>query len=108
MVFCFMAVGAIHISPVNCHVYINIVCYLFHFAGNIAMFNIVTTAANFNLERFINSGYGKHISILRQEIGAFRSHEDYSGEEKQKIVLKSLIALTYVKKGGIIKKCGNS
>lgn len=60
--------------------------------------DIVTTAFNFNLERFINSGYGKHISILRQEIRAFRSNEDYSGEEKQKIVLKSLISLTYVKK----------
>ena len=60
--------------------------------------DIVTTAFNFNLERFISSGYGKHISILQQEIRAFRSHEDYSGEEKQKIVLKSLIALTYVKK----------
>jgi superfamily II DNA or RNA helicase len=58
----------------------------------------VTTAFNFNLERFINSGYGKHISILKQEIRAFRNEEDYSGDEKQKIVLKSLILLTYVKK----------
>lgn len=60
--------------------------------------DVVTTVCNFNLERFINSGYGKHISIMQQEIRAFRSHEDYSGEEKQKIVLKSLISLTYVKK----------
>jgi superfamily II DNA or RNA helicase len=60
--------------------------------------DLITTAFNFNLERFINSGYGKHISILKQEIRAFREEEDYSGDEKQKIVLKSLILLTYVKK----------
>jgi len=46
----------------------------------------------------VNAGYGKHIGILKQEIRAFRDEEDYSGEEKQKIVLKSLIILTYVKK----------
>ena len=61
--------------------------------------DIITTAYNFNLERFINAGYGKHISILKQEIRAFKDEEeDYSGEEKQKIVLKSLILLTYIKK----------
>jgi len=38
------------------------------------------------------------MGILKQEIRAFRDDEDYSGEEKQKIVLKSLIFLTYVKK----------
>ncbi len=60
--------------------------------------DISTCAFEFNLSSFINSGYGKHINILKQEIGAFRNEEDYSGEEKQKIILKSLILLTYVKK----------
>jgi hypothetical protein len=60
--------------------------------------DIITCAYEFNLSSFINSGYGKHISILKQEIRAFRDDEDYSGDEKQKIVLKSLILLTYVKK----------
>jgi len=60
--------------------------------------DIITCAFEFNLSNFINSGYGKHISILKQEIRAFRDDEDYSGDEKQKIVLKSLILLTYVKK----------
>lgn len=60
--------------------------------------DIITTVFNFNLEKFINAGYGKHIVILRQEIRAFRDDEDYSDTEKQKIVLKSLILLTYVKK----------
>lgn len=60
--------------------------------------DIITTTFNFNLEKFINAGYGKHIAILKQEIRAFRDEEDYTNEEKQKIVLKSLILTTYVKK----------
>jgi len=60
--------------------------------------DVITCAFEFNLSSFINKGYGKHISILKQEIRAFRDDEDYSGEEKQKIVLKSLILLTYAKK----------
>ncbi len=60
--------------------------------------DVITCAFEFNLSSFINSGYGKHIGILKQEIRAFRDEEDYSGDEKQKIVLKSLILLTYVKK----------
>ena len=58
----------------------------------------ITTAYNFNLERFISRGYGKYIYILKQEIRAFREKEDYNKAEKQKIVLKSLVLLTYVKK----------
>ena len=67
--------------------------------------DIITCAYDFNLKKYINAGYGKHISILKQEIRAFRENEDYNEEEKQKIVLKSLVLLTYVKKfyQGIIK-----
>jgi len=73
--------------------------FLFNFSATfIDPRDLITTAFNFNLERFINSGYGKHITILKQEIRAFRDDEDYSGDEKQKIVLKSLILLTYAKK----------
>ncbi|MBC7319903.1 restriction endonuclease subunit R, partial [bacterium] len=60
--------------------------------------DIVSCVYEFNLSSFIESGYGKHIGILKQEIRAFRDEEDYTGEEKQKIVLKSLILLTYIKK----------
>lgn len=60
--------------------------------------DIITCAYDFNIKKYINAGYGKHIGILKQEIRAFREKEDYSDEEKQKIVLKSLILLTYVKK----------
>lgn len=57
-----------------------------------------TTAYDFNLARFIEAGYGKHISILTQENRAFRPDEDYTDEEKQKVVLKALLLLTYAQR----------
>jgi hypothetical protein len=60
--------------------------------------DLVTTASNFNLSEFIRAGYGKHIAILKQEIRAFRDNQDYNNEEKQKIVLKSLLMLAYARK----------
>ncbi|MBI2486725.1 MAG: DEAD/DEAH box helicase family protein [Deltaproteobacteria bacterium] len=60
--------------------------------------DLLTTVFNFNLSEFIRAGYGKHISILRQEIRAFKDNEDYNNEEKQKVVLKSLIMLAYTRK----------
>ena len=60
--------------------------------------DFITTAYNFNLSEFIKAGYGKHIAILKQEIRAFRGDEDYNNEEKQKVVLKSLMMLAYVRK----------
>jgi len=73
--------------------------FLFNFSATFTdERDIVTCAYEFNLSSFINSGYGKHISIMKQEIRAFKDKEDYNAEEKQKIVLKSLILLTYIKK----------
>jgi len=73
--------------------------FLFNFSATFTdPRDIITTAYNFNLERFISEGYGKHIYILKQEMRAFKEKEDYNSEEKQKIVLKSLILLTYLKK----------
>ncbi len=73
--------------------------FLFNFSATfIDQRDIITSAFEFNLASFIQAGYGKHISVLQQEIRAFRKDEDYSDEEKQKIVLKSLIVLTYLKK----------
>lgn len=73
--------------------------FLFNFSATfVDIRDVITSAFEFNLASFIQAGYGKHISILKQEIRAFREDEDYSGEEKQKIVLKSLILFTYVRK----------
>jgi len=73
--------------------------FLFNFSATFTdLRDVLTTVFNFNLERFITEGYGKHIFLLEQEIRAFKEKEDdYGKEEKQKIVLKSLILLTYLK-----------
>jgi len=60
--------------------------------------DLITTVSNFNLSEFIKEGYGKHIVILKQQIRAFRGDEDYNDEEKQKVVLKSLMMLAYASK----------
>lgn len=75
--------------------------FLFNFSATFTdPRDIYTTVANFNLAEFISKGYGKHISILNQQILAFRrqNNEDFTGEEKQKIVLQSLLALTVIGK----------
>ena len=60
--------------------------------------DIRTTAHEFNLSSFIQGGYGKHISLLKQENRAFKDKEDFTNEEKQRIVLQSLLMLAYVAK----------
>jgi superfamily II DNA or RNA helicase len=55
-------------------------------------------AFNFNLSRFVEEGYGKHIYVSSAEISAFRGRGDFSPIEKQKIVLKALLLLTYINK----------
>jgi hypothetical protein len=73
--------------------------FLFNFSATFTdLRDLVTTAYNFNLSEFIKAGYGKHLAILEQELRAFRDEEDYNNEEKQKIVLKSLILLAYARK----------
>ncbi len=73
--------------------------FLFNFSATFTdPRDIITCAYEFNLSSFIKEGYGKHICILKQETRVFNDKEDYTGEEKQKMVLKSLILLTYIKK----------
>jgi len=73
--------------------------FLFNFSATFTdPRDILTTAHEFNLASFIEAGYGKHISILKQENRAFRKDEDFTDEEKQKIVLQSLLILTYINK----------
>lgn len=62
--------------------------------------DIVSTVHNFNLERFIDSGYGKLIKVIGEEYKSFRKREesDFSKEEKKNIVLKSILLYCAVKK----------
>lgn len=74
--------------------------FLFNFSATFTdPRDILTTAAEFNLASFIEAGFGKHIAILKQENSAFRKDNgDFTDEEKQKIVLQSLLILAYIHK----------
>jgi hypothetical protein len=74
--------------------------FLFNFSATFTdPRDIATTVYNFNLSEYIRRGYGKHLLVLQQEMRAFKDKsEDYSDEEKRKVVLKTLILLAYVRK----------
>jgi len=73
--------------------------FLFNFSATFTDPRDFTTCAfNFNLSRFVEEGYGKHIYVSSAEISAFRGRGDFSTIEKQKIVLKTLLLLTYINK----------
>lgn len=61
--------------------------------------DIVTTAYNFNLKKFIETGYGKHITVSGQEYKNWNKNKgDFSETEKTEMVVKSLLVLTAIKK----------
>jgi len=73
--------------------------FLFNFSATFTdPRDFATCAFNFNLSRFVEEGYGKHIYVSSAEISAFRGRDDFSPIEKQKIVLKTLLLLTYINK----------
>ena len=73
--------------------------FLFNFSATFTdPRDYATCVFNFNLLKFIEEGYGKHIYISGMEVTAFRDKNDFSEIEKQKIVLKTLILLTYINK----------
>lgn len=89
--------------------YINILSqngFIFNFSATFTdEVDLLTTVFNFNLSEFIKAGYGKHLYITKTEfsktfkqIQSKAAVEDYTEEEKQKIVLMSLILLAYLKK----------
>jgi len=73
--------------------------FLFNFSATFTdLRDFVTCVFNFNLAKFIEEGYGKHIFLSEQDVSAFRDEQDFSPVEKQKIVLKTLILFTYINK----------
>ena len=61
-----------------------------------------TCIFDFNLARFVEGGYSKHIYVSSTEITAFKrdkeKKKDFAEMDKQKIVLKTLLLLTYIRK----------
>ena len=73
--------------------------FLFNFSATFTdPRDFATCAFNFNLSKFVEEGYGKHIYVSSSEISAFRGQGDFSPIEKQKIVLKTLLLSTYINK----------
>lgn len=58
----------------------------------------LTCAYNFNLDRFVNSGYGKKTYVVQSNLSAFRRKDDFSPIEKKKIVIKAMILHSYIHK----------
>ena len=73
--------------------------FLFNFSATFTdLRDFATCAFNFNLSKFVEEGYGKHVYVSNQEALAFRDETDFAPQEKQKIVLKTLLLLTYINK----------
>jgi superfamily II DNA or RNA helicase len=83
--------------------------FLFNFSATFDdIRDLVSTVYEFNLSTFIEKGYGKKIYISKLELEAFKNKEDFNRKAKQKVILKALILLTYIKKfEEEIKKLGN-
>ena len=72
--------------------------YLFNFSATFTdSIDYATTCYNFNLEKFINAGYGKNIYLSKSYFDFKNDKDDFSEREKKKQVLKSLITFTMVK-----------
>jgi superfamily II DNA or RNA helicase len=73
--------------------------FLFNFSATFTHpIDIVSTVFNFNLDEFIDKGYGKQIYVMSENITAFKGQNDFNQEEKEKTILKTLISLVLAKK----------
>ncbi|GAB4287730.1 MAG: DEAD/DEAH box helicase family protein [Ignavibacteriaceae bacterium] len=73
--------------------------FLFNFSATFTdPRDYATCVFNFNLAKYVEEGYGKHIYVSAADISAFRDDDDFSDIDKQKIVLKNLILLTALHK----------
>jgi type III restriction enzyme len=76
--------------------------FLFNFSATFTEeIDKISTVYNLNLGEYIRKGFGKHLYLFQEQFQYFdlnREKEDYKDEQKQKIVLMSLILLAYIKK----------
>ena len=84
--------------------------FLFNFSATFTdREDIMTTAAKFNLSDFTANAYGKHLRLCGAEFRAFANQRkgDYDDDEKQCIVLQSMMALALVKQNAA-KLCADA
>lgn len=83
-------------------IYYSILCrngFMFNFSATFTdERDYVTCVYNFNLARFIEEGYGKHIYISKQNIQALEKKQDLTKTEKQKILLKIFLLQAAINK----------
>lgn len=73
--------------------------FLFNFSATYTeLIDYATCGFNFNLEKFIQQGYGKHIYISQSNVAAIGQKDDFSDEQKQIIILKIFLLHTLIKK----------
>ncbi|MCA6079312.1 MAG: DEAD/DEAH box helicase family protein [Endomicrobium sp.] len=73
--------------------------FLFNFSATFTEdIDYSTTCFNFNLEKFISQGYGKNLYLSHTYFNLTSESDELSEIEKQKQVLKSLLAFTLIKK----------
>lgn len=73
--------------------------FLFNFSATFTdAIDFDTTCFNFNLERFINEGYGKNVYLSESTYKFKKKSDDFDSNQKQLQVLKSLVAFSLVKK----------
>ncbi|HQG56908.1 MAG TPA: DEAD/DEAH box helicase family protein, partial [Bacteroidales bacterium] len=71
--------------------------FLFNFSATFTdPRDFATCAFNFNLSKYVEEGYGKHIFVSSSGTGAFRGGTEFSAPEKQRIVLKTLLLQAYI------------
>jgi superfamily II DNA or RNA helicase len=71
--------------------------FLFNFSATFTdNIDYATCVYNFNLARFIEEGYGKHIYISKENINALGNKKSNIETEKQKILLKIFVLQTII------------
>jgi len=82
--------------------YITVLCrngFLFNFSATFTdEIDYATTVYNFNLEKFINSGYGKNIYLCKSSFEFDSALDELSVRAKQLQLLKSMLVFTLIKK----------
>ncbi|MCX7927603.1 MAG: DEAD/DEAH box helicase family protein, partial [Candidatus Omnitrophica bacterium] len=73
--------------------------FLFNFSATfVDEIDFVTCVFNFNLEKFIQAGYGKHIYISQSDIEGLGMDQEFDKDTKKIIILKLFILYTLIKK----------
>lgn len=73
--------------------------FLFNFSATFTdPIDFATCVYNFNLEKFIQQGYGKHIYISQSNVNELGDKNEFTEKQKQIIILKILLLHTLIRK----------